>query len=267
MAAAALKVLVVEDNPDDTALLQEYLGESDAPAFEVQQADSLASGLGRVRLVEPDVLLLDLSLTDSQGIDTVVRARERAPDVPIVVLTGLSDEDVAVKALQEGAQDYLVKSRVNSASLVRSIRYAIQRHRIQQGLRQARKDLDTAELRALGQGADAQQISAPVEVFGPRTLSENQSRELATRLAQAMDLALGSTTPGDATVTERLQDLARQFGEQGAGPRDVMEIYVACLREKGLGHESTDFEAFRSKSYRIVLELMGYLVSHYQAKA
>jgi len=262
--AAVLKVLVIEDNPDDAVLLQEYLGESDDPHFEVQRADSLIAGLGRVRFVAPDVLLLDLSLADSQGLETVVRAREEAPEVPIVVLTGLNDEDVAVKALQEGAQDYLVKSRVNSASLVRSIKYAIQRHRIQQGLRQARKDLGTAEFRALGRGPDAQEVSAPVEVFGPRTLAENQARDLTARLAQTMDLALGSASPGDGRVSERLQDLARLLGEQGAGPRDVMEVYVACLREKGLGSESVDFETYRSKSFRIALELMGYLVAHYQ---
>jgi diguanylate cyclase (GGDEF)-like protein len=134
-ACAPLSVLLIEDNPADARLMQEvFAGIANSP-FELEHMDRLASGLARLTAGGIDVVLLDLSLPDSQGLDTLVRVQAHAPDVPIVVLTGLDDEALAVQALQQGAQDYLVKGTVDSNILTRSVRYAIERHRMQQELR------------------------------------------------------------------------------------------------------------------------------------
>jgi DNA-binding NarL/FixJ family response regulator len=265
---ATLKVLVIEDNPDDAVILQDYLGQSDSPRFLVEQVSTLAHGMRRLQASQPDVLLLDLSLMDSRGIDTVTRAREEAPDVPIVVLTGLNDEDVAVRALREGAQDYLVKSRVDSSALVRSIRYAIQRHRIQKGLQQARKEYDTREVPSLSSLAGGGLTVLPAEVFGPRALVAAQSNDLAEHLAETLRSALGpGAKRSGVAVSARLRELAGILGQRRAGPRDVVEIYSACLKARGTDPDIKDFEAYREQGLRLVLELMGHLAAYYRTGA
>ena len=104
-----MRILLIEDNPGDIRLLQEYLKEGSACRFQIVQADRLSIGLERLAEAPFDAVLLDLSLPDSQGLDTLVRLHEAAKDVPIVVLTGIEDEALGVRLIQAGAQDYLVK--------------------------------------------------------------------------------------------------------------------------------------------------------------
>jgi PAS domain S-box-containing protein len=125
-----LSVLLIEDNPGDARLIREMLADVPAGRVRLQHAERLAAGLER--LDSADVVLLDLSLPDSHGLETFQRLRDAAPRVPVVVLTGLDDETVAVRAVQEGAQDYLPKGQVDGQLLVRSMRYAIERKRAEE---------------------------------------------------------------------------------------------------------------------------------------
>ncbi|MFC5471291.1 GGDEF domain-containing protein [Cohnella suwonensis] len=129
-----IKVLLIEDNPGDMRLIQEALADYDNAEFDVHCADLLDTGIKLLEQSSFDVVLLDLSLPDSQGIDTITAVREYAKVVPIVVLTGLDDEKLALSAVQQGAQDYLIKGQVNSAAIMRSMRYAIERSRLQDQL-------------------------------------------------------------------------------------------------------------------------------------
>jgi PAS domain S-box-containing protein len=140
MATKTFQVLLVEDNPGDARLIQESLCEASGAVFEVRHADRLDSALETLAAGDTDVVLLDLSLPDANGLDTLVRAHDAAPGVPIVVLTGLDDEELAMRAVQEGAQDYLIKG-VESAPLARAIRYAIDRKQIEGELRQSQDRL------------------------------------------------------------------------------------------------------------------------------
>ncbi|MBI2953370.1 MAG: diguanylate cyclase [Chloroflexi bacterium] len=135
MNGPQIKILLVEDNPGDARLIQGALAEAGAAQFELAHCQRLGDALERLDREPYDVILLDLSLPDGHGIDTLVRAHEQAPGVPIVVLTGLDDETLALKTLQTGAQDYLIKGQVESDLLVRSIRYAIERQRLLAELR------------------------------------------------------------------------------------------------------------------------------------
>ncbi|MBF8285993.1 MAG: putative Histidine kinase, partial [Anaerolineales bacterium] len=137
MEAKRIKLLLIEDNPGDARLIREALREAGGESFDLQHADRLATGLARLAEGDIHLVLLDLSLPDSHGLDTVARTHARAPDVPIVVLTGLDDEALALKALEIGAQDYLVKGDVDGRVLNRAIRYAIERQRAEQALRQS----------------------------------------------------------------------------------------------------------------------------------
>ena len=137
MTEQFIKVLLVEDNPPDARLLEEDLSEVHTAKFDLTQVDMLDEAFKCLDAESFDIVLLDLSLPDSHGFDTFVKTRRHAPNIPIVVLTGINDETLAVRAVQEGAQDYLVKGQVYGNLLVRAMRYAIERKRIEQALRQS----------------------------------------------------------------------------------------------------------------------------------
>src|ERR1700733_1454249 len=124
-----LKVLLVEDNPVSAQLAKAMLGHIDASAFDVQTAGSLMDALDLLGNGGFDVILLDLSLPDSDGIGTLTTIRVHAPHVPVLVLTGSDNEALANSALQHGAQDYLVKGQFDGPNLARALRYAVTRSR------------------------------------------------------------------------------------------------------------------------------------------
>jgi two-component system cell cycle response regulator len=130
-----LRVLLVEDNPGDARLIEHALADASSRAFDVEHVDRVATGLERLSEGGIDIVLLDLSLPDSAGLQTFAIVRSCAEDVPIVVLTGLDDEDAATAAVQAGAHDYLVKGSFDSDAIARSVSYAVERHRMQQDLR------------------------------------------------------------------------------------------------------------------------------------
>jgi diguanylate cyclase (GGDEF)-like protein len=131
-----VRVLLIEDNPGDARLIKEALAESTRTRFQVEVAQTLADGLLRLAAEDYDAALIDLSLPDSMGLETVHRARAGAEAIPIIVLTGLDDDTVASAAVNAGAQDFISKSRLEPDGLARAIRYAIERHRMLQQVRQ-----------------------------------------------------------------------------------------------------------------------------------
>jgi PAS domain S-box-containing protein len=133
--AQPIRVLLVEDNPGDARLILELLREASAYEFDMERVDGLEAALERLSRAGVDVVLLDLGLPDSQGLETFKRARRGAPDEPIVVISGLNDEEIALEAVRSGAQDYLVKGRIEGDLLARVIRYAIERRRADDALR------------------------------------------------------------------------------------------------------------------------------------
>jgi hypothetical protein len=131
------RALLVEDNPGDAFLVQEQLSRLGA-SFDVKSTDHLSAAIEAATSTPPDVVLLDLNLPDSTGTETIRRMIQRVPNVPVLVLTGQDDEDLAVKAMQEGAQDYLVKSDFDRRHLARAIKYAIERQSLLLALHQSR---------------------------------------------------------------------------------------------------------------------------------
>ncbi len=131
MSVFPTKILLVEDNPGDARLFREALGDIPESEFELTHCESATQALEFLGKDKPEVILSDLGLPDSQGLEAVKRIHAAAPDVPLVVLTALDDENLAVEALQTGAQDYLVKGRIDGGTLWRALRYAIERQRVQ----------------------------------------------------------------------------------------------------------------------------------------
>jgi signal transduction histidine kinase len=137
MSGQRFKTLLVEDNLGEARLFQELLaGETGTgDLFDVECADRLSTAMHRLRVGDIDVILLDLSLPDSQGEETFAKVKIYALDIAIVVLSGFDDEAIALKMVRDGAQDYLPKAHVNANLLARTIRYAIERKRVEQEIR------------------------------------------------------------------------------------------------------------------------------------
>ncbi len=134
-------VLLIEDNPVDSKLMGRMLSRADNSAYEVECRDSLSGALERLSDKGIDLILLDLSLPDSEGFETFLSVQKKAADLPIVVLTGYDDERLALDALRQGAQDYLVKTDLDPKMLLRVIRYAMERKKIERQLKKANEEL------------------------------------------------------------------------------------------------------------------------------
>jgi diguanylate cyclase (GGDEF)-like protein len=124
-----IKILYVEDDMDHAVLIRELLEEIKNVHYKLTHVQRLDEALLEIDNEDYDIVLLDLSLPDEQGVNTVARVCEQAPDIPVVVISGTDDETMAIKALQKGADEYLVKGKVKSHSLSRILRYAIMRHK------------------------------------------------------------------------------------------------------------------------------------------
>ncbi len=135
--AKRLTVLLVEDSPAVAKQIRGFLATAKSPRFFVQHVADLSTALQVVARGEVDVVLLDLGLPDSLGLDTFVRMHRRAPRVAKVVFTSLGDEQMALEAVRRGAQDYLMKGEVDAKTLVRAIRYAVERKRTEEKLRES----------------------------------------------------------------------------------------------------------------------------------
>ena len=138
MSNQETNVLLIEDNPGDADLIRLRLIEGQSQV-NVSCAARLSEGLASITKQRPSVVLLDLNLPDSQGAETFRKVLENAPDVPIVILSGQDDEELAMKALHHGVQDYLVKGTFTSAGLERAVRYAVERQALLRSLEMSRK--------------------------------------------------------------------------------------------------------------------------------
>jgi phosphoserine phosphatase RsbU/P len=125
-----MRALLLEDNPGDANLIRLMLAEAGADLFEIVWVETLEEALGRIAAGEISIVLSDLSLPDSRGLETFERLHASAPALPIIVLSGLNDTTLAVQAVHEGAQDYLIKGQVDGQLLLRAMRYAIERKRM-----------------------------------------------------------------------------------------------------------------------------------------
>jgi DNA-binding response OmpR family regulator len=140
------RILVIEDNPADAAIIQIYLEEA-AFGHVIFKADSLRQGFQILRDHEIDLVLLDLSLTDSIGFSTLEKYLAEFPNIPVIVMTGLNNDIVGVQCARAGAQDFLVKGEFDSRGLVKSIRHSMQRFQTQVKLRESAIQLATQQKR------------------------------------------------------------------------------------------------------------------------
>ncbi|HEU0298395.1 MAG TPA: hybrid sensor histidine kinase/response regulator [Longimicrobium sp.] len=251
-AEPAVRILLVEDNPGDARLLRETLRDAESLRFDLVHAARMAEALERLGDVPPDVVLLDLSLPDAHGLETVATMLKAAPGVPIIVLTGLSDETVAVHAVQAGAQDYLVKGTVEGPTLGRAIRYAMERKRLE--LERAELLHNEQEARAAAEAA----VNARDEVL--RIVAHDIGNALSAVKIHAMVLEriLGPGAAQDEARrrTEAIRHLAQQMDRLRQDLLDVAAIEAGRL----------SFEPVEMDVCLAVEEVMGTVAAAAQEK-
>ncbi len=216
----------MEDNPGDARLIQESLAETAGDPFDVETADRLATALRRLGDGGIDAVLLDLALPDSKGQETFEKAKAQAPTVPIIVLTGLGDEAMALKMVKDGAQDYVAKIDLNGSLLSRAIRYAIERERGDQQIRKFNEELEhrvqirTAELEAANRELEAFSYSVSHDLRAPlrhidgfaRIVLESYGSQIDPEAVRYLE-RIGSAAQNMAAIIEDLLKLA-QVGRQ-----------------------------------------------------
>ena len=220
---APVRIVLVEDSPGDARLLRETLRDAGSLRWELTHTERLSGALGAVEEHGADVVLLDLSLPDAHGLDTVARMLAAAPGVPIVVLTGLSDETLALQAVQAGAQDYLVKGTVDGRTLARAIRHAIERKRLE--TERARLLANEQEARSVAEAA----VRARDEVL--RVVAHDIGNALSAIKVNALVLQRSLTDPASEAAhrAQAIRVMAQQVERLRQDLLDVAAIEAGRL--------------------------------------
>jgi len=257
-----LKLLVIEDSKGDARLLQEMLNQPGGAATHLIHVSSMRAAEAHLAKFNVDVILLDLGLPDAQGLAAVRRARAAAQTVPLIVLTGLDDERLAVQALQDGARDYLIKDEITPRGLARALRYAIQRELIEEAThREIERGITRSErlettLQAIGdavvctddQGKVTFSNAVAEQMTGCRqtTPAEPPSAEIIRMLAAGRQAGLAIN--GGTEVESNIRHLPANYTLRG---RDGQEIAVeGCISKinTGRGEAGGNVIVFRDVS-------------------
>ncbi len=225
-----MRALLIEDNPDDVMLLQELLAGAEGDSIELDCVSSVADGIARLAQRDVDIVLLDLSLPDSLGLQTLDCVLGAVEDVPVVVLSGAKDADMASRALQRGAQDYLVKGHFDIFLLQRAMRYALERQQAQEEQKRLRAQLlQSQKLESLGTlaGGVAHEINNPIngvmnyaQLIKDETPVGTSAHQFATEII--------AETERVAAIVRNLLMFARQ-DKQSHSPARIVDIVTGTL--------------------------------------
>jgi DNA-binding NarL/FixJ family response regulator len=215
-------ILVIEDSRTDFRVIQISLEHAEGVSYKVEHARRLSDGLERLVRGGIHLVLLDLNLPDSMGLATFQTAFFHAPNVPIIVLSGLDDRTIAVDAVTEGAQDYLIKGELSTESLVRSISYARARHRIQADLAQALQAAQTSEANLYNIISGMVEGMIVIDGEGMVQFSNKAARRLFGRTPDVLNWLAIDLVLADGQASEF--ELARSDGE--TVPVDVHTVEI-----------------------------------------
>ncbi len=279
MKTETIHVLLVEDDFRFVALLEAWLeatseavGKRQGMSLHLQHVGDLAAALFRLGTAPFDLVLADLNLPDSHGLATCERLLNHTAGVPVIILSGIDDEDLAIQAMGKGAQDYLVKGSLDEQLLLRSVRYALERSKLQRELEQMRQvQLQIREQEALDRINARGGMPMAAQSLGLQSLSQSQPEVFAgmvDRLVVTWEHLLEMRTHKVSyNISQDLRELACDMGLRKCGPRDVVALYRAALARLERIDKPQRSEILREEGRYLTFELMGNLVSHYRPYA
>ncbi|MEO0421143.1 MAG: response regulator [Pseudomonadota bacterium] len=265
-----LAVLAIDDEDVQHMLLSRLLRDgSDGYSYSLVSCATMEAAFDRMDAEPPvGVVLLDLGLPGSQGIETVSRFGDRIRIYPTIILTGNADQDVARRALHMGVEDYLDKGDLTAEILQRSIRYSVERFSLKRDLERARYEREIAFTEEVGSDG-----SSPVssQLYGQRALRlavPSAFEQLVTAYAEVVGDAIEQRAfHVDHRLSDRLRSMADTMGRLLAKPRDVVEIHTEALRMQGSGGAPEKMRARVEESRYLLLELIGNLCSYYRRQS
>ena len=272
-------VLLIEDDFRFAALLSAWLetpletgGVGQGMSLHLDHVGDLTTSLSRLGTTPCDVVLADLNLPDSQGLATCERLLVHAAGIPVIILSGLDDEALAIQSVGKGAQDYLVKGLLDERLLLRSIRYALERSRLQQELEQMRQaQMRLREQETLERMNERGSMPMAAQSLGLQSLEQGQPEVFARmvdRLAATWERVLEMRTHKVThNISQDLRELAWDMGLRKCGPRDVVALYRAALTKLEPLDKPRRSEMLHDEGRYLAFELMGNLVSHYRPYA
>jgi CheY-like chemotaxis protein len=262
-ATEPLRLLLVEDSPADQRLITEILSGS---AMSCEVVETLAKALLRLARGNLDLVLLDLGLPDSQGLEGLIRLLAEAPGVPIVIMTGQRDDALGFEALRIGAEDFLQKDWLADAALIqRTLRFANERYRLRMRLQIAEREQESMALDRIGGKA---KVSVSASAFGLQPLREADPA-LFTEICSAYQQILTAAAEQQAyqvqhPISEQLRKLADQLGFVRASPRDLIDIHTTATKTLTDTAGPAQERLIINEGRITILELMGYLASYYR---
>jgi len=262
------KVLVVEDNSSDFEMLQRSLRRT--RLFDLTWVKSADEGLVELNDKPYDVVLLDLTLPDSAGLDSVIAFTD-LESTPVVVLSGIDDESTALESVQRGAHDYVVKGKFDTTLMSRTLRYAIERFKLVEELRQTQEQVHREqELRRLE--ADASATSGGVmlnsdEIYPLKARQAVFFAQTVAEYSDVIDKALEMRNyKVDYNVTVKLRLIADALGRNSASPRDVVDVHTTALNAKNASMSANHSALCNEEARYLLTGLLGHLCLFYQSR-
>jgi len=272
MTKRTIRLFLFEDNPDDVIILTELLNQSADTLYKIHSAESLNEGIQYLQSNEVDIVITDLGLIDSMGIDTFLKIREISSDAPIVILSGLDDKVMALKAVELGAQDYIVKSGLDGDRLERTVYYAIERHRMQVELSETKiRELQEEAFNTLQILPDFSFLCASMPPVARDRLAD-ASPGVYTEFVNSFVLCLDAqihdpTTHAHDSQLHAIDAFTNELYSAQVTAYDLFDVHKEALYRKMQNADSLQLPAYVEEATNLLVAVLSRLLMYYRAKA
>ena len=260
-----LDVLLVDDDPDDYVIVRDLLSEIEGLEVNLDWESSYEAGLEAIEREQHQVYLLDYRLGQRDGLELLKQAIKNGCKAPMIPSTGQGERAVDLEAMNAGADDYLLKDRVDSTTLERSIRYALERRRLLMEIEQREREL---EVRSLEQLSQPQATEVASQLVGNAPLRETLPdifEELVGRYWNLLEIVLeGEPSDEGYDVRRELGEIGQQLGSLNVGPSDVVAIHADAFKQKIRDAKPQKAQAYIRESRLLIIELLSNLVTFYR---